>query len=299
MQQNPECKPVKENPETMADIPMPVIPDGREDDLHNLENAAEADLVLFMAGNQFMVLQPLLDAFRSRFPDIETIVSETLPPGLELRQILAGGAVFRGTVLDIRADVYTSVSIEGMDRLIRAGLAERRLVRPYLHNRLSLMVPAGNPADIGQVKDLGKGRIRVSQPDPELEDIGFHIVEMYRGAGGKGLVHRIMEQKRAEGTTIFTRVHHRETPLRITKGSVDVGPVWATEILNARSKGESIDAVEPGPDLDQRSRVTYYICPLKSSQNEKNAARFIEFIASEEAGEIYRQHGFLPHSAAE
>lgn len=34
---------------------------------------------------------------------------------------------------------------------------------------------------------------------------------MYRQAGGDELVHRIMEKKRAEGATIFTVVHHRET----------------------------------------------------------------------------------------
>jgi len=54
---------------------------------------------------------------------------------------------------------------------------------------------------------------------------------MYRQAGGDELVHRIMDKKRAEGTTIFTVVHHRETPLRILKKTVDVGPVWATDFL--------------------------------------------------------------------
>ncbi len=34
---------------------LPVIPDDREDDLQGLEIAEKADLVVFMAGNQFLI----------------------------------------------------------------------------------------------------------------------------------------------------------------------------------------------------------------------------------------------------
>lgn len=63
----------------------------------------------------------------------------------------------------------------------------------------------------------------ISQPNPEYEDIAIYIKEMYRAAGGDALVHRIMEEKRAEGATILTVVHHRETPLRLRRGTCDVG----------------------------------------------------------------------------
>ena len=52
-------------------------------------------LLLFMAGNQFIVMEELLAAFQKEFPDVQKIFYETLPPGLELKQILAGGAIFR------------------------------------------------------------------------------------------------------------------------------------------------------------------------------------------------------------
>ena len=78
---------------------LPVIPSDREDDLHNLELAHSADLILFMAGNQFMVMEELLLAFQKEFPEVKKIFYETLPPGLELKQILAGGAVFRDEVV--------------------------------------------------------------------------------------------------------------------------------------------------------------------------------------------------------
>jgi ABC-type molybdate transport system substrate-binding protein len=277
----------------MSNGDLPVIPSNRRDDLHNLEFAESADLVLFMAGNQFMAMTDIVDAFRKTYPEIKRIYYETLPPGLELRQILAGGAIFRDRPLHLMPDIYTSVNAEAMDRLAVAGFIDRGSHRLYLHNRLSLMVPEGNPAGITTVDDLGRENVRISQPDPANEDIAFHIMDMYRQAGGEGLLKRITEEKRALGTTIMTTVHHRETPLRIIGRAVDVGPVWATEINHARSLGLPIDAVEPGKHLDQRDRVNYYVCQLKNAPNPENAEKFLAFLLSPKAQSIYKGYGFV------
>jgi ABC-type molybdate transport system substrate-binding protein len=279
----------------MPQSDWPVIPPERGDDLHNLEAADTADLVLLMAGNQFMAMADLIAAFRRVHPQIGTMFYETLPPGMELRQILAGGAVFQDRMLRMTPDIYSAVSEEAMRRLSDAGHLEPGDYRLYLHNRLSLMVPAGNPAGIAAVGDLGRPEIRISQPDPANEDIARHILQMYRDAGGERLVHRIMEEKRTAGTTMMTVVHHRETPQRITDRTADVGPVWATEIHHARSLGLPIDEVQPGATLDQRNRINYYVCRLKSAPHPENAQKFLEFILSSVAQAIYDRYGFTPH----
>jgi ABC-type molybdate transport system substrate-binding protein len=236
-----------------------VIPSNRGDDLHNLEYKDDADLVLFVAGNQFMVMEELLTAFKEGHPEIEKIFYETLPPGLELKQILEGGAVFGDVEIDVVPDVYASVTEMAMERLEDANKITRGDYFLYLHNRIVLMVPEGNPAGIKSVEDLGRGDVRISQPNPEVEDIAFYIVDMYKDAGGDELAGRIMEEKREDGTTILTIVHHRETPLRITKGTVDVGPVWATEVINAEEEGLAVEMIDPGPGLDQRDSINYYM----------------------------------------
>ncbi|MGD8971133.1 MAG: substrate-binding domain-containing protein [Desulfobacterales bacterium] len=273
----------------------PVIPPERGDDLHNLEAAETADLVLFMAGNQFMAMAEIVAAFRQTHPEIGPIFYETLPPGMELKQILAGGAVFQDRLLRAAPDIYSAVSEKAMQQLSDVGLIAPGDYPLYLHNRLSLMVPAGNPAGITAVNDLERPEIRVSQPDPANEDIAYHILDMYRQAGGERLVHRIMEEKRTAGTTLMTVVHHRETPTRITDGTANVGPVWATEIHHARSLGLPIDEVAPGETLDQRDRINYYICRLKSAPHPENAQKFLEFILSSAAQAIYARYGFIPH----
>lgn len=275
-----------------------MIPPDRGDDLHHLDLMDDADLVVFMAGNQFMVMDELIGAFQTDHGHIKKIFFETLPPGLELKQILAGGALFRGRLIDAAADVYASVSERAMARLEEQGLIEKGSARLYLHNRIVLMVPQGNPARIRSVSDLGRDDVRISQPDPENEDIAHHIIAMYRQAGGETLVRRIMEEKRAAGTTLLTTVHHRETPQRISEGGVDAGPVWATEITHARRSGVPVDGVEPGKDWDQRERINYYICRLKNSPHPTNAEEFVDFITSPRAQGIYESYGFVPHATS-
>ncbi|MBU4208158.1 MAG: substrate-binding domain-containing protein [Proteobacteria bacterium] len=273
---------------------LPVIPHDRADDLHNLEIADSSDLVLFMAGNQFMAMEEIISDFQKKYPEVKRIFYETLPPGIELKQILAGGALFRNKTLDIYPDIYTSVNENGMKILERSGHINNNDYYLYLHNRLTLMVPEGNPANVKSVLDMGRDDVRISQPDPENEDIAFHIMDMYRQAGGDSLVHRIMEEKRAEGTTILTIVHHRETPLRISKKTVDIGPVWNTEVIHAKSCGLAFDVVEPGEELDQRDKINYYVCKLSNAPHQENAQKFLDFITSS-AQQIYKKYGFLPH----
>jgi hypothetical protein len=71
---------------------LPVIPSNRADDLQGLEIAEKADLVLFMVGNQFMAIKEITAEFKTQYPEVKNIFYETLPPGLELKQILAKGA---------------------------------------------------------------------------------------------------------------------------------------------------------------------------------------------------------------
>ncbi|MDD5451847.1 MAG: substrate-binding domain-containing protein [Desulfovibrionales bacterium] len=274
---------------------LPVIPSNMDGDLHHMENLHGADLVLFVAGNQFMVMPELLAAFQQQSPEIKTIFYETLPPGMELKQILAGGAIFQDRVIDVIPDIYASVNESAMHVLEEADLIEKEKYFLYLHNRIVLMVPEGNPARIASVHDLGRDEVRISQPNPETEDIALHIIGMYRETGGETLVKRIMEEKRAEGTAIFTIVHHRETPLRLKKRTVDVGPVWATEYINARREGLMFECIEPGQDMDQRDKIDYFITVLKNAPNPSNAAKFLDFIKSDLVRNIYNKYGFVPH----
>jgi molybdate transport system substrate-binding protein len=281
-----------------ADQAFPIIPDDRGDDLHGLEIAEDADLVLFMAGNQFMVMPDLMNAFRARHPAIRKIFYETLPPKIEMRQILAGGAVFRGRTITVPPDVYTAVSEASVAALAAAGKLDPDRCFVYLHNRIALMVPKGNPGGITSVGDLARSGLTLSQPNPRHEDIADHILRMYREAGGEALMKRIMEDKLQTGETLLTTVHHRETPQRLLEGRAAVGPVWATEIAHAVRSGLALEGIEVGEALDQHRAVHYVACPLPNGRNPVHGRAFLEFIRSDTARRIYADFGFTPPAAA-
>ncbi|EPR41086.1 family 1 extracellular solute-binding protein [Desulfovibrio sp. X2] len=275
----------------------PVIPDEREADLIGLDlldHADGPDLVLFLAGNQFMAVPELLEAFRAAHPKVRRIFCETLPPRLELRQILSGGAWFRGRLVTVVPDCWATVSEAGVAALAEAGRTERGQCRAYLRNRVVCLVRAGNPKGVAEVADLARADVVVSQPSPVHEDIAEHILAMYRAAGGEALAARIMEEKREAGTTLLTTVHHRETPERLLAGTADAGPVWATEAAHAAALGLPLEAVEFGEGLDQRGRVRYFLCPVRGGAHPENGRAFMDFVRSPEGRAIYAKYGFLP-----
>ena len=274
----------------------PLIPDNRQEDVSNLQILSRADLVLLMAGNQFMAVPELVRAFKGNFPEVKDVFFATLPPGLELKMILAGGARFRGEEYPIRADVYSSVSKGAMHELKKSGHIKGDEPFVYLHNRLALMVKKGNPKGISNVRDLARDDVRVSQPSPEYEHIAGYVLEMYRQAGGNDLLQKITQDKVKKGTTLMTTVHHRETPARILDGEADAGPVWQTEINEAFASGLDLQGVEIGPDLDQNADINYYITPLQSGRNPENAVKFLKYIKSPEAGALFRSYGFVPEA---
>ena len=100
-----------------------------------------------MAGNQFMVMKQIMAQFQSEYPQVKRIFYETLPPGLELKQILAGGAIYKGRKIAVIPDIYTSVNQKAMQTLEDTGHISKGDYHLYLHNRLTLMVPPGNPAN--------------------------------------------------------------------------------------------------------------------------------------------------------
>lgn len=53
----------------MRTADLPIIPSNRADDLHHLEIAESADLVLFMAGNQFMAMNDIVSEFQAVYTD--------------------------------------------------------------------------------------------------------------------------------------------------------------------------------------------------------------------------------------
>ena len=270
------------------------IPEANTEDVHGLEYANVADLNVFFAGNQYPVVPELLEAFERKHPGAEKVFYETLPPGLLAEQIRAGGATFGGREITAKADVYLSTTIDLMKGLSREGFLEESEVKPYVKNRLVLIVVRGNPKGIRGLGDLARDDVRISMPNPEREGIARYILDMYREFGGPEFERTVMEEKKEAGATLLTAVHHRETPDNLEQDRADVGPVWFTEYKEHEAQDRDVELIEVGQEYDQQDRITYYLAPLRDAPHPEIARKFVDFVLSPDGQEIYGKYGFVP-----
>jgi molybdate transport system substrate-binding protein len=72
----------------------------------------------------------------------------------------------------------------------------------------------------------------------------------------------------------------------VETGNADAALVYATD---ARSGGLAISEVVPA---DAYRQIVYPAVIMDESSNKQLARRFLEFLQSERAGEIFRKYGF-------
>lgn len=258
-------------------------------DLHG--DIVDPQLTVFFAGNQFMVVHDLVEAFKQRYPRYQRVFVETLPPGILARQIDTGSLVMGNLRIALKPDVFTNGKGSIAELQKQHGWFAQTL--DYARNPLAILVAKGNPKHIEGLQDLGRADVRVSMPNPQWEGIAKQIEAGYRKAGGDALDHAIMDGKVKDGSTYLTRIHHRESPLRILEGESDAAPVWSTEayfqqqILHRPVETIAIPAA-------QNVTATYTAARMKSAPHQQAAADFMDFLATPQAQAIYRKYGFQP-----
>jgi len=255
----------------------------------------DSDLVMYLAGNQFMVMEELIRDFQNKNPGIETVFVETIPPGQILKgQLLKQGQI-QGQKIAMNPDLYASVNLGHLKKLKAKGRMDDYMI--YIHNKLELMVAKGNPKGIEGPEDLGRDDLVQSHPNPLTEGIfKFYGSRMLKDLG---LYEKVTGGAMCKGCwavpgkTWFTQRHHRETPHRIENGEADVGIVWTTEITHAKAQGRPIDGVAIPAPYNMQDKVGYAIGALKDGRNPDNAKRFLDYLASNDAQEIYARYGFV------
>ncbi|MDH5693536.1 MAG: substrate-binding domain-containing protein [Gammaproteobacteria bacterium] len=145
-------------------------------------NPETAQLRLFMAGNQIVMIDNLIAEFKKQYPIYNEIYYVTLPPGKELQWILGGGAEWRakdfpnvqelvkpnpadpsswymratdkpgvGFKMKHLPDVYTTVAAGHMNSLAAANLVEKYFT--YTHNQLAIMA---HTTQVSQLKAVAE-----------------------------------------------------------------------------------------------------------------------------------------------
>ena len=253
-------------------------------------------LVLYVGGNYFFALAPLVQAFEARHPQYKSrIYWETLPPGLLVKQIKAGGRVTVGNMSwTVRPDAYLA-GLQAVQRLIEDGTLLGPAT-PYVTNSLAIMVPKGNPARVAGLADLGRREIRLAMPNPDFEGVAQQIRASLEKAGGPALATTVYETKVRDGTTRLTRIHHRQTPLWLMQCKAQAGVTWKSEAVFQEEIGHPIEHVDI-PEAQNTTGV-YAGAVVKDAPHVQAAREWLDFIRSPQAMSIFERYGFKPYAPA-
>ncbi len=247
-------------------------------------------LVLFVGGNYFFAMAPLVEQFEKDNPAYRgRIFWETIPPGLLVKQMKAGGTITVGNMTwTIKPDAYFA-GFGKVKELIADGTLAAPAV-PYVTNQLTIMVQKGNPKNIASLTDLAQPGLRLAMPNPSFEGVARQIKSSLIKAGGDALAKAVYDDKVRAGTTELTHIHHRQTALFLMQDRADAGVVWKSEALFQEQAGHAIGHVDI-PDA-QNTTAIYAGAEVKGAAHPAAARKWLAFISSPAAFDIFKRYGF-------
>lgn len=271
---------------TGSTVDLTVPPVNAIHDLHG--DPLTTGLVLFMNGNQFMVMDDLVEAFRAAHPEVGDVFFETIPPGKLVEQTRVGSLAVGSLRLSVRPDV-----VAAGPRMLRplrdAGVIDDHIV--YAHNDLAILVAGGNPKGIEGLADLAEPGIRVAMPNLEFEGVAELIAGALEKAGGQALRDAVLREKVERGETRWTSIHHRESALWLAAGEVDVCPLWSTEArYHCVVRGANMDTVPIPPEHNVVGQ--YGAAKVRGCAHPEAAEAFLDFLRGPGGQAVYERYGF-------
>jgi molybdate transport system substrate-binding protein len=175
------------------------------------------------------------------------------------------------------ADLFFSADDAQMDRLERKGLVVSETRKSLLSNSLVVVVAAKEGAKVTRPEDLaGVGRIALG--DPKAVPIGVYA---------RQYLEKQKLWKAIEPRLVLTE-DVRAALAAVAAGNADASIVYKTDTaISSQVKIAFEIPREQGP------RISYPVALLKDAKQAEAGGRFLRFLASAKATEIFRKHGFL------
>jgi molybdate transport system substrate-binding protein len=253
------------------------------------------DLVLYVSGNYFFAVRGVVDAFGDAYPRYRGhVYYETLPPGLLLKQMDAGGTVTSGNMTwTAKPDVFMA-ELTASNELVRRGKLAAPVVA-FVTNDLTIMVPAGNPAHVTGLADLGRAGLALAMPNPQFEGVAMQIRASLVKAGGEALAESVYGAKVKSGETILTHIHHRQTPLFLMQHLAETGVTWRSEAIFQEEIGNPIGHVDI--PVAHNTLATYSAAMVPDAPHPEAARAWLDFIRSDAAFKVFERYGFKRYEA--
>lgn len=145
-----------------------------------------------------------------------------------------------------------------------------------LENKVVLVVPEGNPADIKSFSDIGEKCSLIALGNEDVP-VGQYSNEVLTNLG---LLDKLTNENK-----ITYGFNVKEVTTQVAEGAVDCGIVYATDAFSA-----GLQIV----DQAMCQLVVYPAAVLKNSKHAKEAISLLEYLQGDSSMEIFKSVGFVP-----
>jgi molybdate transport system substrate-binding protein len=233
-----------------------------------------AALTIFGASSLKGALADVKTAYEAANPGTTLTVSTDSSAALET-QIEQGAP----------ADVFLSADASNPKKLADGGFASGDPVA-FAGNKLTIIVPKGNPAGITSPKDLAKPGLKIIAAGDEVP-ITKYATQLVKNLSG--LAGYPANLQTAYAANIASKEDNVKAVVsKIELGEGDAGIVYMTDAA-ASDKVDTVDV----PD-EANVPATYDGVVVKASANQDAATAFLNWLAGPDGQAILAKFGFLP-----
>lgn len=233
-------------------------------------------LTVFAAASLTDAFTEIADTFKSENPNVEIIFNFGGSSSLAT-QLVEGGAP---------ADIFASANTKQMQVVVDGERIAGKPV-PFVRNRLVLIVPFENTANIESLRDLANERIKlvVAAPEVPVRDYTDAMLEKLAADPEYGEDYR----DAVVSNIVSEEENVRQVAAKVALGEADAGIVYRSDVTPDIS-----DLIEMLLIPDELNTLAEYpIAITNDSVNPELAQAFIDFLSSEAGQIILTKWNFL------
>jgi len=218
------------------------------------------------------------------FGELKTTFEEE-NPGTEVQLNFAGSSTLL-TQLEqgAPADVFASADEAKMDAAVSDGLAEGP--QTFARNRLTVIVPARNPAGIASYRELAKPGITLvlAQDEVPVAQYAKESLTKANAVYGSDFSERVLSNIASREADVKAATN------RVAFGDADTTIVYTSDAtLDLR---EWVEVIEIPEDLNVVA--SYPIAVIEDAQSPELAQRWVDLVLSDEGQRVMEAWGFEP-----
>lgn len=185
------------------------------------------------------------------------------------------------------ADVFASANLAQMQNVQNAGLMNNSSVTTFAYNKLAIIVPTANPANITSLADLAKPGIKLDIANSSVP-VGNYTLQMLAKASnnttyGSGFKNSVMSN------VVSTETQVNDVVVKVALGEADAGIVYKSQVPPAYQSKVQVIAIPDSVNV----LATYYIGVLSASPNAQDAQNFVNYVTSPAGQAILSSYGLM------